>query len=122
MINEMNEPLTECECHEEHSDLIAKGREALPETTELYDLSDFFKVLGDSTRLGILFAIDGAPMCVCDIAGVLGMTKSAVSHQLKVLRQNRLVKYQKVGKNVFYELSDDHVRDIIEKALEHIEE
>ena len=122
MINEMNEPLTECECHEEHGDLIAKGREALPETTELYDLSDFFKVLGDSTRLGILFAIDGAPMCVCDIAEVLGMTKSAVSHQLKVLRQNRLVKYQKVGKNVFYELSDDHVRDIIEKALEHIEE
>ena len=122
MINEMNEPLTECEFHEEHSDLIAKGREALPETTELYDLSDFFKVLGDSTRLGILFAIDGAPRCVCDIAEVLGMTKSAVSHQLKVLRQNRLVKYQKVGKNVFYELSDDHVRDIIEKALEHIEE
>ena len=114
--------LPECECHEEHSELIEKGKALLPETTELYDLSDFFKVLGDSTRLGILFAIDGASMCVCDIAAALGMTKSAVSHQLKVLRQNRLVKYSKVGKNVFYELSDDHVRDIIEKALEHIEE
>ena len=122
MKNIKQDILPECELHEEHLDLIERGRERLPETTELYDLSDFFKVFGDSTRLGILFAIDGAPMCVCDIAAVLGMTKSAVSHQLKVLRQNRLVKYNKVGKNVFYELSDDHVRDIIEKALEHIEE
>ena len=111
-----------CECEELHSDVIDKKREEMPEESTLYDLSDFFKVLGDSTRVSILFAIDGAPMCVCDIAGVLGMTKSAVSHQLKVLRQSRLVKYNKVGKNVFYELSDDHVRDIIEKALEHIEE
>ena len=122
MENIKQDILPECELHEEHLDLIERGRVRLPETTELYDLSDFFKVFGDSTRLGILFAIDGAPMCVCDIAAVLGMTKSAVSHQLKVLRQNRLVKYNKVGKNVFYELSDDHVRDIIEKALEHIEE
>ena len=117
-----NEPIPVCEAHEEHTELIDRSRELIPETTLLYDLSDFFKVLGDSTRLGILFAIDKAPMCVCDISAVLGMTKSAVSHQLKVLRQNRLVKYKKVGKNVFYELSDDHVRDIIEKALEHIEE
>ncbi len=121
MTKEQNK-LPDCECHEEHVDLIEKGRATLPEITELYDLADFFKVLGDSTRLGILFAVDGAPMCVCDIASVLGMTKSAVSHQLKVLRQNRLVKYKKIGKNVFYELSDDHVRDIIEKAKEHIEE
>lgn len=117
-----NVSIYECEEHEEHAELIEKSREGLPKTTELYDLSDFFKVLGDSTRLGILFAIDSAPMCVCDIAATLGMTKSAVSHQLKVLRQNRLVKYTKVGKNVFYEPSDGHVRDIIEKALEHIEE
>ena len=114
--------LPECEAHEEHSELIDKSRAALPVVETLYDLSDFFKILGDSTRLGILFAIDGAPMCVCDISACLNMTKSAVSHQLKVLRQNRLVKYKKVGKNVFYELSDDHVRDVIEKALEHINE
>ena len=122
MTDKTKEYLPECEAHEEHGELIAKSRESLPETTKLYDLSDFFKVLGDSTRLGILFAIDGSPMCVCDIALTLGMTKSAVSHQLKILRQNRLVKYRKVGKNVFYELSDDHVRDIIEKAYEHIRE
>ena len=111
-----------CECDEVHTDVVERRRGNMPEESSLYELSDFFKVLGDSTRLGILFAIDGAPMCVCDIALTLGMTKSAVSHQLKVLRQNCLVKYRKVGKNVFYELSDDHVRDIIEKALEHIEE
>ena len=122
MITEQHEHIPECECHEIHAELVEKSREGMPETTELYDLSDFFKVLGDSTRLGILFAIDGAPLCVCDIATTLGMTKSAVSHQLKVLRQNRLVKYTKNGKNVYYELSDDHVRDIIEKARQHIEE
>ena len=119
---EQNERIPECESHEHHGELIEKARGGMPDTVTLYELSDFFKVLGDSTRLGILFAVDGAPMCVCDIAELLGMTKSAVSHQLKILRQNRLVKYTKVGKNVFYELSDDHVRDIIEKALEHIEE
>ena len=94
----------------------------MPEENTLYDLSDFFKVLGDSTRISILFAIDGEPMCVCDIAELLGMTKSAVSHQLKILRQSALVTYRKSGKNVFYTLADDHVRDIIEKAFEHIKE
>ena len=73
-----------CEICEEHPDLIAKSREALPNVETLYDLSDFFKIFGDSTRLGILFAIDKAPMCVCDISAALGMTKSAVSHQLKI--------------------------------------
>lgn len=122
MTNKNHEILPECEMHEEHAALISESRAHLPASETLYDLSDFFKILGDSTRLGILFAIDGAPMCVCDISACLGMTKSAVSHQLKVLRQNRLVKYKKIGKNVFYELSDEHVRDIIEKALEHINE
>lgn len=111
-----------CECEEIHSDIVEKRRAEMPDDSTLYDLSDFFKVLGDSTRISILFAIDGKPMCVCDIASLLGMTKSAVSHQLKILRQSDLVSYRKVGKNVFYSLADDHVRDIIEKALEHIKE
>ena len=122
MIKDMYDMAPECECHEKHDEVITRSREHTPEVTVLYELSDFFKVLGDSTRMGILFAIDGEPMCVCDISEALGMTKSAVSHQLKILRQNKLVKYNKVGKNVYYELSDDHVRDIIEKALEHIKE
>ena len=111
-----------CECEEIHSELVEKRRAEMPDESTLYDLSDFFKILGDSTRVSILFAIDGEPMCVCDIANLLGMTKSAVSHQLKILRQSDLVTYRKSGKNVFYTLADDHVRDIIEKALEHIKE
>ena len=111
-----------CECEETHPELINRKREVLPDDITLYSLADFFKILGDSTRMSILYAIDGEPMCVCDIAALLGMTKSAVSHQLKILRQSSLVVYKKVGKNVFYSLADDHVRDIIKKALEHIKE
>ena len=111
-----------CECEEIHAATVEVSRTNMPEWTTLYNLSDFFKILGDSTRMGILFAIDRAPMCVCDISEALGMTKSAVSHQLKQLRAANLVRYRKSGKNVFYELADQHVRDIIEKALEHIEE
>ena len=111
-----------CEHHENHSERIAKMAEVMPNEATLYELSDFFKILGDSTRINILFAIDGEPLCVCDIAELLGMTKSAVSHQLKVLRQSNLIKYKKSGKNVFYTLADEHVRDIIEKGLEHINE
>ena len=111
-----------CECEEVHIDTVKRKRESMPEESTIYDLSDFFKIFGDSTRMSILFAIDGAPMCVCDIAELLGMTKSAVSHQLKILRANDLVSYKKLGKNVMYSLADDHVRDIIEKALEHINE
>ena len=111
-----------CEHHENHGEKIAKMAEVMPNEATLYELSDFFKILGDSTRINILFAIDGEPLCVCDIAELLGMTKSAVSHQLKVLRQSNLIKYKKSGKNVFYTLADEHVRDIIEKGLEHINE
>ena len=111
-----------CECDEVHSDVLKIKRESMPSEAEIYDLADFFKIFGDSTRMNILFAIDGEPMCVCDIAELLGMTKSAVSHQLKILRQSDLIVYRKVGKNVFYTLADDHVRDIIEKALDHIKE
>ena len=115
-----NEP--SCEIEEVHSEIVEKKRKDMPDQETLYDLSDFFKIFGDSTRMSILFAIDGEPLCVCDIAELLGMTKSAVSHQLKILRQSDLITYRKSGKNVFYSLADDHVRDIIEKALDHIKE
>ena len=111
-----------CECDEIHREVIMEKKNSMPDEMTLYSLADFFKIFGDSTRMRILFAVDGAPMCVCDIAELLGMTKSAVSHQLKILRQSDLITYKKSGKNVFYSLADDHVRDIIEKALEHIKE
>ncbi|MBO5907520.1 MAG: helix-turn-helix transcriptional regulator [Clostridia bacterium] len=118
--HDKNIPL--CECEELHESVINKKREEMPDVSTLYTLADFFKIFGDSTRISILFALDGEKMCVCDIAAMLGMTKSAVSHQLKILRTSDLVTYERSGKNVFYSLADEHVKDIIEKALEHISE
>ena len=118
--NETQIPL--CEEHEAHTELIEKRRAEMPDEKTLYELSDFFKIFGDSTRMSILFTLDSGAMCVCDIADTLGMTKSAVSHQLKILRQSSLVSYRKSGKNVIYSLADDHVRDIIEIALIHKKE
>ena len=111
-----------CECNEIHKDEIEKCRNEMPDTRSLYELAEFFKIFGDTTRMSILFALDRCEMCVCDISELLGMTKSAVSHQLKILRQSDLVSFRRAGKNVYYSLADDHVRDIIEKALEHINE
>ena len=111
-----------CECEEIHTDVIKRRAGLMPEYETLYELADFFKIFGDSTRVSILFCLDGEEMCTCDIAKMLGMTKSAVSHQMKILRQADLVNYRKNGKNVYYSLADDHVKDIIEKALEHIKE
>ena len=111
-----------CESEEHHLEAVAESRGRMPDEETIYELSDFFKIFGDSTRMRILFALDGAPLCVCDLADLLGMTKSAVSHQLKILRQSDLVSYRKVGKNVYYTLADDHVGSIIETALAHVEE
>ena len=120
MIIEKQEHIPECECHEIHTDLVERSRAGLPETTELYDLSDFFKVLGDSTRLGILFAIDGAPLCVCDIASTLGMTKSAVSHQLRILKDVGVVKCKRQGKIIFYSLRNEIINEILLKGVEFL--
>jgi len=111
-----------CDCDVIHAEVVDKVKERMPEERELYDLSDFFKVLGDSTRAKIIWALDESEMCVCDIAVLLNMTKSAISHQLRSLKQANLVKYRKEGKIVFYSLADDHVKDIFEKGLEHIRE
>ena len=94
----------------------------LPEEELLYDLGDFFKILGDSTRIKILSALFQSEMCVCDIAALLGMTQSAISHQLRVLKQGRLVKHRKEGKVVYYSLDDDHIKHIVDQGLTHISE
>lgn len=94
----------------------------MPEEEVLYDLGDFFKILGDSTRIKILSALFQSEMCVCDIAALLGMTQSAISHQLRVLKQGRLVKHRKDGKVVYYSLDDDHIKHIIDQGLTHISE
>ncbi len=105
-----------------HEDLVKKVNEGMPEEEELYDLAELFKVFGDSTRIRILFVLFEAEVCVCDLAEVLHMTQSAVSHQLKILKQAKLVSARREGKSVFYSLADDHVRTIIAQGREHIEE
>jgi len=113
------------ECCEEycaHEDVIECVRGKLPAVEELYDLAELFKVFGDSTRIRILYVLFEAEMCVCDIAETLGMTQSAISHQLRLLKQFRLVKSRRDGKTIYYSLADDHVRSIIDQGKEHIEE
>ena len=105
-----------------HEDLLKIVNETLPEETELYDLAELFKVFGDSTRIRILFVLFEAEVCVCDLAKVLNMTQSAISHQLRILKQNKLVKSRREGKSIFYSLADDHVRTIINQGRDHIEE
>lgn len=111
-----------CDCTVIHADIVDKVKAQMPEEATLYDLADFFKVLGDSTRVRIMWALDTHEMCVCDMAVLLNMTKSAISHQLRQLRQTNLVRSRREGKNVFYSLADDHVKDIFEKGMEHINE
>lgn len=111
-----------CDGFEVHEDLLKIVNETLPEETELYNLAELFKVFGDSTRIRILFVLFEAEVCVCDLAKALNMTQSAISHQLRILKQNKLVKSRREGKSIFYSLADDHVRTIINQGREHIEE
>lgn len=111
-----------CSCDVIHEDIVNRVRENMPQEESLYDLAELFKVFGDSTRIKILWALEAAEMCVCDIAVLLNMTQSAISHQLRVLKQANLVKNRKEGKIVYYSLADDHVKQIFDKGLEHINE
>ncbi len=105
-----------------HEQTVEQVLREMPNDEDLYDLAELFKVFGDSTRIKILYALFEAELCVCDIAQLLGLTQSAVSHQLRILKANRLVKPRKDGKTVFYSLSDDHVRKIIAQGMDHIKE
>ena len=111
-----------CETTEIHEDLLEIVNRQMPPEEELYDLAELFKVFGDSTRIRILFVLFEAEVCVCDLAEALHMTQSAISHQLKILKNSKLVKSRREGKSVFYSLADGHVRTIIAQGREHIEE
>ena len=111
-----------CESEEVHENLLKIVHETMPEETKLYDLAELFKIFGDSTRIRILFVLFEAEVCVCDLAKALNMTQSAISHQLSILKQNKLVKSRREGKSIFYSLADEHVRTIIAQGCEHIEE
>ena len=105
-----------------HESAIQRVRERLPDEDTLYDLTELFRIFGDSTRVRILYALSAAELCVCDIAALLGLSQSAVSHQLRALKNVRLVKARREGKTVFYSLSDSHVQTIIDQGLEHVRE
>ena len=105
-----------------HENLVESVKERMGDEDTLCDLAELYRVFGDTTRIKILYALFESEMCVCDIAGIIGMTQSAVSHQLRILKASRLVKYRRDGKTVFYSLSDDHVKSILSQGIEHIEE
>lgn len=112
----------ECDCNVIHDAVVNNTLKAMPSNRVIEKIAGFFKVIGDNTRARILFALDSNEMCVCDIANVLNMTKSAVSHQLSVLRDERIVKCNRVGKEVYYSLDDEHVKEVYEIALSHVKE
>ena len=109
-----------CETFQTHEELLKVVSEKMPDEDKLYDLAELFKVFGDSTRIRILYVLFEAEVCVCDLAETLSMTQSAISHQLKILKQSKLVKSRREGKSVFYSLADGHVRTIIAQGREHI--
>jgi len=111
-----------CDCDVIHEKVVKRVHSAMPKPRVFYDLSNLYKMFSDNTRVKILWALSCNEMCVCDLAVLLGMTKSAISHQLKLLRLSKLVRYEKQGKIVYYNLSDSHVKDIFKKGLEHISE
>ena len=111
-----------CEFMPVHDDIVDRVNKEMPDEDVLFDLAELFKIFGDSTRIKILYVLFEAEMCVCDIAQLLGMTQSAISHQLQLLKKSKLVKYRREGKTVFYSLADSHVRTIIGQGMEHITE
>jgi len=111
-----------CDCDTIHSETVDAVRVVMPSEDETAAITGLFKVLGDSTRVKILWALNRSELCVCDISALLNMTKSAVSHQLRLLREANLIKNRREGKVIYYSLSDDHVKQIYETAVEHIEE
>ena len=110
-----------CDCNVIHQDVVDNTIKKMPEADTFNKLAEFFKIIGDTTRTKILFALDQNEMCVCDIANVLGMSKSSISHQLGTLRRSGIVKCRKSGKEGFYMLDDDHVQKVFEIGIEHIE-
>jgi len=117
---ETNTEIDRCNCTVIHEEVVNRVKTLMPEEENLYDLAELFKVFGDTTRIKILCALFESEMCVCDIAALLNMTQSAISHQLRALKQARLVKYRKDGKIVFYSLDDDHVQSIFRLGLTHV--
>ena len=122
MINIEDRDMDICKSTVIHQGNVMKAKELMPKEEILYDMAEFFKVFGDTTRIKIISALFESEMCVCDLSATLNMTQSAISHQLRVLKQANLVKFRREGKVVYYTLSDDHVKDIFDQGLVHVQE
>lgn len=116
------EPIECCEINAIHSDILSRVREKMPDETPIYEVSELFKVFGDSTRARIICALNIEEMCVCDLAALLNMTQSAISHQLRLLKVSRIVKSRKQGRVVYYSLDDSHIGQIFAMAFDHVME
>ncbi|WP_294352035.1 metalloregulator ArsR/SmtB family transcription factor [uncultured Clostridium sp.] len=114
--------IEKCNCNIIHDDVVRNVKDKLPEEETLYDLAEFFKVFGDSTRIKIICALFESEMCVCDLSALLNISQSAISHQLRTLKTARLVKFRRQGKVVYYSLNDEHVKHIFDEGLRHITE
>ena len=111
-----------CECEQIHPDAVSLVHSKLPEEDPIYEVAELFKVFGDSTRARIICALSISELCVCDLACILNMTQSAISHQLRILKQARMVKNRRAGKSVYYSLDDEHIRALFDIAFEHVME
>ncbi len=118
----MSEKNEICEVTRIHSDIVNELITRIPDEEVLYDIAELFKVFADSTRVRILYALIESELCVCDISALLNMSQSAISHQLRVLKQSRLVKYRRSGKTIYYSLCDDHIKTMLDMGMEHVSE
>ena len=114
--------IEKCNCNVIHSDVVKRVKKSLPKEEVLYDLAEFFKVFGDSTRIKIICAVFESEMCVCDLSALLKVSQSAISHQLKTLKAARLVKYRREGKVIYYSLDDEHIKHVFDEGLKHVTE
>ncbi|MGG7178850.1 ArsR/SmtB family transcription factor [Clostridium paraputrificum] len=118
----LDNKVEKCNCNIIHDDVVMRVKDKLPEDETLYDLAEFFKVFGDSTRIKIICALFESEMCVCDLAALLSVSQSAISHQLRTLKAARLVRYRRDGKVIYYSLDDEHIKHIFDEGLRHITE
>lgn len=121
-MGKMETDAIQCECNIIHEEVVEEVRQGMPEEGKFMDLADTFKIFSDATRVKILYALMQAELCVCDISALIGMTKSSVSHQLRILKQSELVKHRKDGRIVYYSIADEHVRSIFNEGMIHISE
>ncbi len=120
MAQQLSHGMPLCAEEQTHPEHIRRVQELMPDTDSLYDLSEVFRVFGDSTRIRILYALFESELCVCDLSQLLGLTQSAVSHQLRILKDAKLVRFRREGKSMIYALDDDHVRTILSMGMEHL--